>query len=161
MLRTSASPNIISGGYRFNVIPSQATATVDVRLLPDEDPAAFLEQVKAIVNDPAVDVRYPEAAIRPGGMEARLDSEAFKAIEGAMTRVYGTVTIPAMSTGATDMAQLREKGVQCFGIGPAIDIEDGPKGFGAHSDQERLLESELHRFVRFNWEIVTSLARRQ
>jgi Spy/CpxP family protein refolding chaperone len=39
------------------------------------------------------------------------------------------------------------------------DIEDGPRGFGAHSDQERVLESELHRFVRLNWEIVSSLAR--
>ena len=38
-------------------------------------------------------------------------------------------------------------------------MEDGPKGFGAHSDQERLLESELHRFVRFNWEVVTDLVR--
>jgi hypothetical protein len=56
------------------------------------------------------------------------------------------------------MAVLRAKGVQCFGIGPALDVEDGPKGFGAHSDQERLLESELHRFVRFNWDVVTSLA---
>jgi acetylornithine deacetylase/succinyl-diaminopimelate desuccinylase-like protein len=158
MLRTSASPNIITGGYRFNVIPSQATATVDVRLLPDEDQDGFLEQVKKIVDDPAVDVRYPEAPIRPPGREARLDSEAFKAIEAAVTRVYDTVTVPTMGTGATDMAQLRSKGVQCFGIGPAVDMEDGPKGFGAHSDQERLLESELHRFVRFNWEIVTSLA---
>ena len=61
MLRTSASPNIITGGYRFNVIPSQATATVDVRLLPDEDQEAFLAQVKALVNDPSVEVRYPEA----------------------------------------------------------------------------------------------------
>lgn len=158
MLRTSASPNIISGGYRFNVIPSQATATIDVRLLPDEDQDVFLEQVRKVVNDPVVEVRYPVAAIRPPGREARLDSEAFKAIEAAVTRVYDTTAIPTMSTGATDMAQLRTRGVQCFGIGPATDMEDGPKGFGAHSDQERLLESELHRFVRFNWEIVTSLA---
>jgi hypothetical protein len=48
--------------------------------------------------------------------------------------------------------------VQCFGIGPATDFEDPPKGFGAHSDQERLLESELHRFVRFSWEVVYDLA---
>ena len=64
-----------------------------------------------------------------------------------------------MGTGATDMSFTRAKGIQCFGIGPAIDMEDGPKGFGAHSDQERLLESELHRFVRFSWEVVTDLAR--
>jgi acetylornithine deacetylase/succinyl-diaminopimelate desuccinylase-like protein len=159
MLRTSASPNIITGGYRFNVIPSQATAIVDVRLLPDEDQDAFLQQVRTVVNDPAVGVRYPTAATRPGGREVRLDSEAFRAIEAAVTRIYGTVAVPTMGTGATDMAQLRGKGVQCFGIGPATDMEDGPKGFGAHSDQERLLESELHRFVRFTWDIVTSLAK--
>ena len=73
-------------------------------------------------------------------------------------RVYHAPTLPTMSTGATDMAQLRARGIQCFGIGSATDMEDGPKGFGAHSDQERLLESELHRFVRFNWDVVTSLA---
>jgi len=43
--------------------------------------------------------------------------------------------------------------------GPAIDIEDGPRSFGAHSDQDRILESELHRFVSLNWDIVSSLAR--
>jgi hypothetical protein len=57
------------------------------------------------------------------------------------------------------MAYLRAKGIQCYGIGPAIDIEDGPKGFGAHSDQERILESELQRFARFHYDIVADLAR--
>jgi len=63
-----------------------------------------------------------------------------------------------MSTGATDMAYLRARGVECYGIGPATDVEDGPLGFGSHSDQERILESELHRFVRFHWDVVTDLA---
>jgi len=49
--------------------------------------------------------------------------------------------------------------VGLFGIGAAIDMEDGPKGFGMHSDQERLLETELYRFVRFNYEVVVDLAR--
>ena len=159
MLRTSVSPNIFTGGYRSNVIPSEAKATLDVRALPDEDPAKFLEQVKRVVNDPAVDVRFTGESIRPAGPDAKLDSEAYKALEAAGTRIYNAPTMPMMSTGATDMAQLRVKGVQCFGIGPASDFEDAPKGFGAHSDQERLLESELHRFVRFNWDVVTSLAR--
>jgi hypothetical protein len=38
-------------------------------------------------------------------------------------------------------------------------MEDGPRGFGAHSDQERILESELHRFVRLKFDIVSSHAR--
>ena len=83
MLRTSVSPNIFAGGYRSNVIPSEAKATLDVRMLPDEDPAAFLEQVKRVVNDPAVEARVPAQNTRPPGAAARLDSEPFKAIEAA------------------------------------------------------------------------------
>jgi acetylornithine deacetylase/succinyl-diaminopimelate desuccinylase-like protein len=160
MLRTSVSPNIIQGGYRSNVIPSEAKATLDVRMVPDENREAFLEQVKKIVNDPAVEVRFANSGgERPNTAVANLDSEAFRALEASVKKIYDVVTLPTMSTGATDMAQLRAKGVQCFGIGPAIDMEDGPKGFGAHSDQERILESELHRFVRFNWDIVNALVR--
>ncbi len=159
MLRTSVSPNIFQGGYRSNVIPSDARATLDVRMVPDEDKAGFLAQLKAIVNDPAVDVRFTNAATRPAPAVARLDSELFRTVETAVTRIYNAPTLPSMSTGATDMAQVRMKGTQCVGIGSAIDVEDQTKGFGMHSDQERLLESELYRFVRFNWEIVNALAR--
>ena len=49
--------------------------------------------------------------------------------------------------------------MQCFGIGPATDFEDGPKGFGAHSDQERIVESELYRFVHFSYDAVVEVAR--
>jgi hypothetical protein len=49
--------------------------------------------------------------------------------------------------------------MECYGIGPATDEEDGPRGYAAHSDQERILEAELTRFVRYQWEVVLSLAR--
>lgn len=160
MLRTSVSPNIFDAGYRVNVIPSEATATLDVRMLPDEDPKAFLEQVKKVVNDPSIEVAFAARDTRPGGT-TRLNTEAFAVLEANVTKHYKTVTLPTMSTGATDMAYLRAKGMQCYGVGPATDIEDGPKGFGAHSDQERLLDSELHRFVRFHYDIVADLVRRK
>ncbi len=159
MLRTSLSPTIIGGGYRTNVIPSEGTATIDTRLAPDEDATKFLELVKQVVNDPQVEVTYGARDTRPPTAPMKLDSDAFKAIEANITKHYKAVTLPTMSTGATDMAFLRRKGIQCYGIGPATDIEDGPKGFGAHSDQERILETELFRFVRFNWDAVIDLAR--
>jgi acetylornithine deacetylase/succinyl-diaminopimelate desuccinylase-like protein len=158
LLHTTATPTIVDAGYRINVIPSEAKATIDVRTLPDDDPAEILELVRKAVNDPSVRVEYGARDVRPGGSSG-LNNEAFKAIEAAVTRHYSATTLPTMSTGATDMAYLRARGVQCYGIGPAIDVEDGPKGFGAHSDQERILESELHRFVRFHYDIVESLAR--
>jgi acetylornithine deacetylase/succinyl-diaminopimelate desuccinylase-like protein len=161
MLRTSISPNIIHGGYRINVIPSEATATLDVRVHPDDDHVTFLEEVKKVIADPAVEVQWAQRDVRPGGTKTDLQSDAFKTIEAMVTKHYSTVTLPSMATGATDMAYLRAKGIQCYGVGPATDIEDGPKGFGAHSDQERILEAELHRFVRFHYEIVEALARKK
>jgi len=158
MIRSSISPTIIDGGYRVNVIPSEAKATLDTRLEPTEDPEAFLEQVREVIDDPAIAVTWAERDLRPAGA-SQLDTEAFRVVEANIAKHYDTTTLPTMSTGATDMAYLRAKGIQCYGIGPAIDLEDGPKGFGAHSDQERILESELHRFVRFHYDVVADLAR--
>jgi acetylornithine deacetylase/succinyl-diaminopimelate desuccinylase-like protein len=161
MMRTSISPTMIEGGYRINVIPSEAKATLDVRALPDENPEQFLAALTRVINDPAVVARYitDPGLSRPVGKAARLDSEAFRAIQTAVGRNYDIMMIPTMGTGATDMAQVRGTGTECYGIGPASDIEDAGKGFGAHSDQERILESELYRFVRYSYDIVNDLAR--
>ena len=159
-LYATASPTMLTGGYRVNVIPAEVKATVDVRLLPDDDLDDVLGSIRRAVNNPAVSVEWAPRATRPAG-ESRVDTEAFTAIEAAAKRVYAVATLPTMSTGATDMAFLRGKGMQCYGIGPAIDEEDAPKGFGSHSDQERILEAELYRFVRFTYDIVRTLAIRE
>ena len=160
LLHATVSPTIINGGYRLNVIPSEAKAQLDLRVLPDDDPQAVLDAVRSAIDDPAVEVAYAPRDVRPGGT-SRLDTEAFRALETATLRHYDAPTLPSMSTGATDMAYLRARGIQCYGISPAVDAEDGPKGFGAHSDQERILESELYRFVRFTWDVVIELAARR
>lgn len=158
MVRTSVSPNIFTGGYRSNVIPSEAKARLDVRMVPGEDQPALLAAIQQAIDDPAVDVQFTGGGQRPPIPATRVDSELFKTVEAAVTAVYDVPTLPTMSTYATDMWPLRARGVQCVGIGSAVDIEDQTRGFGMHSDQERLLESELHRFVRLNWAIVTGLA---
>jgi len=158
MVRPTLTPTIVDAGYRVNVIPSEATATIDVRLHADEDPERFLEMVRGVVGDPSVEVRYAARDVRPGASNGSVGSTAFQAIERAVRSHYDVVSLPTMSTGATDMAYLRARGIECYGIGPATDVEDGPLGFGAHSDQERILESELHRFVRFHWDVVKDLA---
>ena len=118
----------------------------------------FVDQLRKVINDPAITVETAPGHSRPGAPPSSLHTEAFEVVESAIKRHYGVITLPTMSTGATDMAYLREKGIQCFGIGPMIDSEDGPKGFGAHSDQERILEESFYKFVRFNWDVVVTLA---
>jgi acetylornithine deacetylase/succinyl-diaminopimelate desuccinylase-like protein len=157
VLFSTISPTIVNGGYRVNVIPSEATATLDVRLLPEDDPEQFIVMLSEVINDPAIDVDWARRDVRPGA-STRLDTDAFRIIESVFQEIYDTTVIPTMSTGATDMAYLRARGIQCYGIGPGIDAEDGPLGFGAHSDQERIIESELYRFVKAHYEVIRRLA---
>lgn len=158
MLRTSLSPNIFEGGYRVNVIPSTARATIDIRALPDEEPEGFVRELKRVIGDPSITVE-PGTMHRPAAAVSPLTTEVFRAIEAVQKRVYPELTtIPYMVTGATDMAFVRAKGVPSYGIGPLVDVEDMEKGYGWHSDQERLLEKELYRYVRFVFETVKTIA---
>ena len=158
MLHTSISPNIIQGGFQSNVAPSEATATLDIRALPDEDMPAFYELMRKVIDDPQVEVVPNAAAGRPAGVPISITSDTYRAIEAAFQKVYGVMTLPLMGTGATDMSQLRPRGVQCYGIGAARDDEDILKGFGAHSDQERMPEDSVAKHLAFYWNAVTAIA---
>jgi hypothetical protein len=79
-------------------------------------------------------------------------------LEKAFQNVYGVPVLPLMQTGATDMAQLRSRGVQCYGVGPMADEEDTLKGFGIHSDQERILEEAVYKHLQLFWQATTAIA---
>jgi len=158
VLRTSVVPTIIQAGFRSNVIPSEATATLDVRALPDEDLSKLYDQMRRLINDPAVEILSTGTDQRVPSPPSRLDTDMFKALERTQKKMFPqAITVPAMLTGATDMAQLRAKGVQAYGFGPIVD-ENESKLHGAHSDQERLLESSIYSMVQFLWYTVLDIA---
>lgn len=157
MLRTSISPTILKAGVVTNVIPSEAEATLDIRALPDEDINKFYDELKRVIGDPAVKVEPTTFGARPLAPPSKLDNEMYKTLEAVSKRLYPGVTVlPSMSTGATDMAFLRAKGVQSYGIGTANNDEDRTN-YGAHSDVERMAESSLYRFADFEWQVVTEM----
>ena len=161
MLSTSISPTIIKAGFRSNVIPSEAEATLDVRVAPGEDIPAFVAEMKKVAAEPGVDFVVPERSHRILAPPSSITSEMFRTLEAAQKKIYpGAITIPTMATGATDKVFLQAKGVNSYGIGPLVDEEDAQLGFGAHSDQERLREKELYRFTQFNWEVIRTIAGR-
>ena len=158
MLRTSVVPTILKAGVGANVIPSEAEATLDIRALPEEDIGELYEEMNRVIGDPAVKIVPITSNLRPVGKPSGLDTEMYRTLENVVKRMYpGAVVLPSMSTGATDMAQLRAKGVQAYGIGPASTAEDNIN-YGAHGDVERLAESSLYKFVEFTWNAVIEIA---
>ena len=156
-LRTSLVPTMLQAGIGPNVIPSMAEAVIDIRTLPDEDLSALTAQMSARINDPAVRIE-PMPITRPVAPPSPIDSAMYRALEQAALRVYpGTTVLPGMMNGATDMAQLRARGVSSYGVGPAMTSDDFVQ-HGWHSDVERLPEASLYQFVEFMWTAVSDIA---
>ena len=156
MLRTSIVPTIIKGGFRSNVIPGDAEATLDVRAVPDEDIDALAAALRKLINDPAVEVIPPAARGRPATPPSKLETEMFHALEGAQVKVFpGVLTLPLMLTGATDSAQLRAKGVQAYGLG---SVAGDRERASVHGNDERISVEGLGKFVEFIYWAVVDIA---
>ncbi len=158
VLRTSVVPTIMDAGFRKNVIPSEATAMLDIRMLPDEDMDAFYAQLAEVMDEPNVEI-VPEKIYRPAAPPSGIDNAMFASLERAANSMYpDAIVLPTMSTGATDMSQVRAKGVPAYGIGPIRSIEELNSGNGAHSDNERVSEEALVDFVKFMWTVIIDIA---
>ncbi len=157
MLRTSISPTIFNAGFRSNVIPGDASATLDVRAVPDEDMDRLVAELTRLIDDPMVQIER-RAAGRPSPPPSAIDSEMFRALEKTQAAMFpGAVTLPMMLTGATDMSFLRAKGVNAYGIGaPALETEGG-----AHSNDERISIDGFGKFVEFIYRTVVEVAAAQ
>jgi acetylornithine deacetylase/succinyl-diaminopimelate desuccinylase-like protein len=158
VLRTSVVPTIMQAGFRKNVIPSEATAMLDIRMLPDENVDDFYTQLATVIDEPNVEI-VPEEIYRPAAPPSGLDNAMFASLERAAHSLYPeAIVLPTMSTGATDMSQIRAKGVPAYGIGPIRSIEELNSGNGAHSDNERVSEAALIDFIRFMWTVIIDVA---
>jgi acetylornithine deacetylase/succinyl-diaminopimelate desuccinylase-like protein len=157
MLRTSVVPTMMQAGIGANVIPSEAEATLDVRAVPGEDIPQFYADMAKIIADPVVKI-VPLPQTRPPSPASRLDTEMYRVMEQVAKQVYpGAAILPSMATGASDQAQLRARGIQSYGVGPASTEEDA-LNYPAHGDVERLAESSLYPFVQYVWNVVTTVA---
>jgi acetylornithine deacetylase/succinyl-diaminopimelate desuccinylase-like protein len=156
MLRTSIVPTIIKGGFRSNVIPGDAEATLDVRAVPDEDIQALATSLRKLIDDPAVEVIPPSELGRPASPPSKLETDMFRALEAAQAKLFpGVVTLPMMLTGATDSAQLRAKGVQAYGLG---SVAGDRERASIHGNDERISIDGLGKFVEFIYRAVVEVA---
>jgi len=157
MVRTSVVPTMLKAGYKSNVIPPSAEATLDVRALPDEDLGKFREMLAEIINDPQVKVVAEDVSLSmPAAPPSRLGTEMFAALERAQKEVSPeAITLPTMTTGATDSSFLRAKGVQAYGIGVPKTEEENR---GVHGNDERIETKQLGLFVRYLFAAVTGVA---
>jgi acetylornithine deacetylase/succinyl-diaminopimelate desuccinylase-like protein len=146
-MRNSISPTILKSGIRSNVIPSEAEVNLNVRLLPEERLEGFIQQLKEVINDNGIEIVYNKPE-HPDSPASPVESELFRAMAKVGKELWPeAVTVPFMSTGATDAAYLRAKGIPTYGILPFPLNEDDLARMHGHN--ERLSLNDLEEGLKF------------
>ena len=158
MLHTTVVPTVLKAGFKSNVIPPEAEAELDIRALPDEDMAAFYAQMKKIVDDPTVTIMPPDLTDNmPSAPPSSLHTAMFEAFTAAQKKLLPeAITIPVMTTGATDSAFLRSKGVNAYGIRVPRTFAENE---GVHGNDERIELKYVAVYQRFVQEAVEQVSR--
>src|SRR3974390_790286 len=136
MMRDTVAPTMLQAGIRANVIPSEAHATINIRLVPGDTIDVFVNDLKKLVNDPQVrwDISLDGGFAAPN---SSLDPDFYTLITRVSAQEFGGVPVlPFMSTGATDSAQLRLHSVQAYGLKPFPLTEADARRM--HGDEERI-----------------------
>jgi acetylornithine deacetylase/succinyl-diaminopimelate desuccinylase-like protein len=143
-LRNTANPTRLAAGYKDNVIPGRASATIDCRTLPGQS-EQFEEELRQIVG-PDIDLEYIH---RQPALETTFDGALVEAMSAALrAEDPGAVPVPYMLSGGTDAKQFARLGIRCFGFSPVRLPADLNFGALFHGIDERVPVEGLQFGVR-------------
>ena len=152
ILRNTISLTGLQGSNKTNVIPAEATADIDVRLLPDTDPQEFLRTLQGIVGDTAV---HFTGLLQPKPpLENPIDTDLFRAIERASReRDPGALVTTPMLTAATDRPTYRRLGIITYGFDP-FKVEASDIQTGMHGNNERLSVANVGFGLKYTYDVL-------
>jgi acetylornithine deacetylase/succinyl-diaminopimelate desuccinylase-like protein len=156
LLRDTISVTMLGGSRQTNVIPPEAWANVDVRLLPGADPKEFLESIRRVVNDPNVTVEPENPEFRVAN-SSPTDTALYSAIREVTRAHFGAVPVaPRITSGYTENQRYRPLGIHAYGYTPYTATEE--EGSTEHGNDERVRVEELRRAPKILFDVVTKVA---
>jgi acetylornithine deacetylase/succinyl-diaminopimelate desuccinylase-like protein len=156
MLRDTIAPTMLNAGSARNVIPGEARANLNVRLLPGDTINTVVSDLEKLVNDPQVRLEVlPNAGL--AAPDSSLENDFYATIGRVATREFGGApTLPFQSTWATDSSQLRLHNVQAYGLVPFPLSDEDLKRM--HGDDERIPITSFVKGVDVLTKIVAEFA---
>ena len=156
VLRNGISPTIVQGGIRTNVIPTEASAKLNIRTLPGQSIDSVVRRLQRVVNDTMVTITVTDRG--EDSPASDFHSPMFAAIRESVQALDATMTVvPYLSTGATDSARLRAWGMQAFGLLPFPMNQDDEDRM--HGNDERIPLASLDFGTRMIYGAILRVAR--
>ncbi len=156
LLRDTISLTMMGGSEQTNVIPPEAWANLDVRILPGGDPKALLEQIRRVVNDPNVTVEPLNAEFRQANYSPT-NTALYDAIRTVSAKYFpGTPVVPHITSGYTENQRYRPLGINAYGFCPYTATEE--EGNTEHGNDERIRVEEVRRGPKVLFDVVAAVA---
>jgi acetylornithine deacetylase/succinyl-diaminopimelate desuccinylase-like protein len=156
LLRDTVSLTMMGGSEQTNVIPPEAWANLDVRILPGGDPKPLLDTLRRVVNDPNVSLEPLKAEFRVANYSPT-DTPLFAAIRQVSEKYFpGTPVVPHITSGYTENQRYRPLGIHAYGFNPYSATEE--EGSTEHGNDERIRIEEVRRGPQILFDVVAGVA---
>ncbi|MBI2682272.1 MAG: M20/M25/M40 family metallo-hydrolase [Acidobacteriales bacterium] len=155
-LRNTITLTMFGGSQQTNVVPGEAYANLDVRILPGEDPRKLLAALIKLVNDPNIEIK-PQSEIFRKANSSPTNTELFAVFKRVAKEHFGGAPVaPILSSGYTENQRYRELGIASYGFSPyAVATEVSST---EHGDDERIAVDQVRRGFRVLFDVVTGVA---
>ena len=156
MVRNTLAITMLSGSSKENVYPAQASAVLDLRLLPGQDPQVVSAEIERVMGEPEVHV---EALLSSTAHSSPLDTALYKAIVALVQRHNAGAQVTANFIGGfTDCNTFRARGITCYGFMPLhLPMAEIDR---VHGRDERILIDDLVNATALLQELVRDVAGR-
>jgi acetylornithine deacetylase/succinyl-diaminopimelate desuccinylase-like protein len=156
LLRDTIALTMMGGSEQTNVIPPEAWANLDVRILPEGNPQALLEKIRQVVNDRNVSVEPLEPLFREANY-SQTNTELYSAIRAVAGEYFpGTPVVSQITSGYDENQRFRPLGIVSYGFNPyaATDEESNTE----HGNDERIRVEEVRRGPKILFDVVAEVA---
>lgn len=160
IMRNTIAPVLMNAGFRGNVIPGSAEATINVRLIPGTDPMEIVRELQRAIGDLRVEVRLANPSARPAAAPPSPENtDLYRALEKqARLQFAGAEITPYLFQAGTDAGAWRSRGVPVYGIYPyPIDAEDLTR---MHGNDERVSVESLRQGTELIYQTLVAVAGR-
>lgn len=155
LFHDTVAATVVHGGFKANVVPGEARATVNCRLMPGRDPRAFVRDLAAVIREPSIELQFDADALPPIP-SMPLDTPLYAAIRESLKELApGATMAPFMSAWSTDAQSLRARGTIVYGLDPPMTPEDADR---AHGDDERIGIAAMNAYLRLLHSVTLNLA---
>ncbi len=159
MIRTTIAPTMLRGGFKENVLPTKATATVNFRIIPGETVASVMDYVRARIDDERVVVSQPEGNFGDNPSEvSSTESFGFQVIQTTIKQLFtDAVVAPSLVIGATDSRHFSKVSANIYRFLPIQIPKEDTKRF--HGIDERVSVENFKQAIRFYRQLIINACR--